>query len=229
VSRDPDLPSLRELGDRLGDAARQRIAAEHEVTRRATHRRGRRLRTWALAGLAGALVGAGAVGAGELFTGTGDPVPGEQSPSGAMPQAGVLADSAAMDPGGELPWALSVFVDDRGRECVQLGRLRGGQLGTVERGQFRRFSGRPTGQCGDLAGEGLLVWVHQRTQPAARTVVFGLSAGRSAVRVVLGGRERSVEPGALGGFVAVYTGLPDLEGASATTEVGDREVSRPLG
>jgi hypothetical protein len=228
VSREPDLPSLRELGDRLGAAARRSIAAEHEAEPSATRRRGRRVRTWLLAGLAGALVGAGAVGAGELFTGTGEPVQSER-PSGPVPQAGVLADSAAADPGGELPWALRVFVDARGNECVQLGRLRRGELGALTGGQFRPFTGRPTGPCGDLAAEGLLVWVHTRTLPAERTVVFGLSDGRGAVRLRLGGRTRAVEPGALGAFVAVYAGRPDLAGATAATRVDGREVSRPLG
>ena len=221
MSREPPdlLPSLRELGDRLGDAAAREITAERDAPSRS---RRRRWQPYLLGGIVATLVAAGGVTATDLFTGSGDPVPEERrSPS----QPGVLTDSAAADPSGGLPWAVRVFVDARGRECVQLGRLRDGALGVVESGQFRRFEGRPNGPCGDLGKTPLVAAVEQRSQPAARTVVFGLARAQGPVRIRIGGSERRIEPGALGAYVAVYEGMADLTGATIT--VGGRTF--PIG
>ena len=224
MSREPDLlPSLRELGDRLGDAAAREIEAEHE---RAPRRRKRRWQPFVLGGVVVALVAAGGVTATDLFTGSGEPVPEERrSPS----QPGVLTDSAAADPAGGLPWAVRVFVDSRGRECLQLGRLRDGALGMVQSGQFRRYEGRPNGPCGDLGETPLVSAVDQRTLPAERTVVYGLSRARGPVVVRLGGRVRRVRPGALGAFVLVYEGMVDLTGATVTVRTEDGSDTYPLG
>jgi hypothetical protein len=222
VSREPDLlPSLRELGDRLGDAAARQIAAEHEAAPRR-----RRWQPFALGGIVVALVAAGGVTATDIFTGSGEPVPEERH---APSQPGVLTDSAAQDPAGGLPWAVRVFVDARGRECLQLGRLRDGALGVVESGQFRRYEGRPNGPCGDLGQTPLVTAVDQRTLPARRTVVYGLSRARGSVVVRLGGRTRRIRPGALGAFVLVYEGMVDLTGATVTVRSGPGRKTYPLG
>jgi hypothetical protein len=225
VSRDPDLlPSLRELGDRLGDAAAREIAAEHEGSGR--RRRRPRWRHFLFGGLIAALVGAGAVTATDVFTGSGDPLPDERQPAS---RSGVLTDSAAEDPSGGLPWAVRVFVDDRGRECLQLGRLRDGVLGQVESGRFRPFSGQPNGACGDLRRTPAFAVVERRVQPAARTIVFGLTRSTEEVRVRIAGQDRLIPPGALGAYVTVYEGRPDLEDASVTVTVDGRRSSYPLG
>jgi len=224
VSRDPDLlPSLRELGDRLGDAAGRQIAAERQGP--APRPRRRAWHPYLLGALVAALAGAGAVTATEVFTGSGEPVTGERGPSS---QPGVLEDSAAADPGGGLPWAIQVFVGDGGRECLQLGRLRDGALGTVESGRFRRFSGPPTGACGDLRTDAVLTAVERRPQPA-RTVVYGLTRARRPVRIRVGGKERVVTPGALGAYVSVFTGLPDISEGTVSVVADGRRRSFPLG
>ena len=226
MSRDPDLlPSLSVLGDRLGDAAAREIEAERAESDRRRRRR-RSLRPFLLTGIVVALVGAGGVTATGVFTGSGEPVPEEREP---VAGSGVLADSAAADPSGGLPWALRVFVDDRGRECLQLGRLRDGVLGVVESGQFRPYAGRPNGSCGDLGAEPLVNFVHWRTQPAARTVVFGLTRARGPVRIELGGSVRTVRPGALGAYVVVYRGLQEASGGSVSVVVDGRRVTHELG
>jgi len=224
---DPDLlPSLRELGDRLGDAARREIDEERHRAR--PQRRGPRWgggRVWLTAAVVGALVGAGGVTATEVFVGDGSPVPDEPS---RPPQAGVLADSAAADPGGALPWALRVFGDEQGRECFQLGRLRGGRLGMVEGGQFRPFGARPAGPCGDLDRDPLLFAIERREQPAPRVIVYGLSRGDGAVRVRVNGRSQRIRPGALGSYVAVFGGSSQVSSGEITTTADGRPVTRAL-
>lgn len=212
MSREPSdlLPSLRELGDRLGDAAAREIASEHDGPPR---RRRPRWQPYLLGGVVATLVAAGGVTATDVFTGSGDPVPEERSSSS---QSGVLTDSAVPDPAGGLPWAVRVFVDPRGRECLQLGRLRDGALGTVQNGQFRPYQGRPNGSCADLGKVPLVAVVDQRSEPTARTVVFGFSRVRGPVTIRIGGASRRVTPGALGAYVAVYEGMADLTGATVS-------------
>ncbi len=212
MSHDPSdlMPSLRELGDRLGDAAAREIASEQDAPPR---RRRRRWQPYVFGGIVATLVAAGGVTATDIFTGSGDPVPEERS---SPSQPGVLTDSAAQDPAGGLPWAVRVFVDERGRECLQLGRLRDGALGTVINGQFRRYQGRPNGPCGDLGETPLIAAVEQRSQPTARSVVFGLSRVQGPVTIRIGDSVRRVRPGALGAYVAVYAGMVDLTGATIT-------------
>jgi len=211
LSREPSdlLPSLRELGDRLGDAAAREIASEHADP----PRRRRRWHPYVLGGVVATLVAVGGVTATDVFTGSGDPVPEERS---SPSQPGVLTDSAVQDPAGGLPWAVRVFVDDREHECLQLGRLRDGTLGTVISGQFRPYQGRPNGACGDLGKTPLIAAVEQRSQPTARTVVFGLSRSQGPVTIRIDDSVRRVTPGALGAYVAVYPGMADLTGATIT-------------
>lgn len=218
MSREPDqLPSVRELGDRLNEAAVREISAERRG------RRTRRRRPWILLGIAGALVVAGGATAGGLFTGSGEPVKGEGSERDAAVQPGVLAGTAAADPAkGALPWAIRVFSNDDGQECAQLGRLDGGTLGTVENGQFHEFEGNPVGTCGNLAKDRVLMTFQRRVQPAARTILYGLSSGRAPIVVRLGNETRRVTPGALGGFVVVFEGRRDVHGATVTTTIDGR-------
>jgi hypothetical protein len=219
MSGDPDrLPSLRALGDRLGDAAAREIDAERQ------RRRGRHpLRPALLGALVAVLVGAGTVTATRVFTGSGDPVPGDRV---GTAQPGVLADSADADPAGGLPWAVRVFVDDDGDECLQLGRLRDGVLGMVQSGQFRAYEGEPNGICGGLRRDGYLAAVERRTDPAARTIVYGIVRVHDPVRIRFRGVDETVRPGALGAFVAAYDGIRD--GGTVTLTVDGRRVTRPL-
>ena len=225
MSRDPDLlPSLTTLGERLGDAAAREIEAER-ADRDRRRRRRRTLRPVVLAGVVAALAGAGAVTATNVFTGSGEPVPEEGEP---IAGSGVLSDSAAADPGGGLPWALRVFVED-GKECLQLGRLRDGVLGVVESGRFRPFAGRPNGSCGDVRADPLMNSVDRRGQPAARTIVYGLTRAEGKVRVRIGDRVRAVRPGALGAYVIVFPGVLDLSEGTVSVVVDGRRITRRLG
>jgi hypothetical protein len=223
VRRDPDrLPSLETLGERLGDAAAREIAAEQERDRR----RRFRIKPFLLGAIVATLVGAGAVTATDVFTGSGDPVP-EERQGGSQP--GVLTDSAADDPGGGLPWAMRVFVGDGGKECMQLGRLRDGVLGMVQSGQFRPYQGEPNGMCGDLREFGYFSAVEQRSQPAERTIAYGLVRSDDPVRVRFGDEVQTVRPGALGAYIAVFEGVKDLSTGTVSVTVDGRRITRPLG
>jgi hypothetical protein len=216
------LPSLRSLGDRLNEAVAREISSERRG------RRVRRRRPWILLGIAGALVVAGGAAGTGVFTGAGEPIPSEPSTRDAPLQSGVLADSAAPDPvKGALPWAIRVFSDNEGRECMQLGRLSGGRLGTVISGQFRPYAGNPVGSCGDLAKDGVLLVLERRAQPERRTILYGMSAGRAPITVTLAGGTRRVTPGALGGFVVVFGEL-HRHGATVRTTVDGRPFVRRL-
>ena len=218
MSRDR-LPGLDLLGDRLGDAAAREIAAER-------HRRRRfRLNPFLLAAILAALVGAGTVTATGVFTGSGAPVQGEKE---GTAQPGVLPDSAAADPGGGLPWALRVFVDDRGRECIQLGRLRDGTLGMVMSGQFHRYEGEPNGTCGNPREAGYQAVVEQRAQPA-RTIVYGRVLDDGPVVIQMNGERTTRKPGALGAFVVAYAGVRDFSDATITLSIDGRRVTKRLG
>lgn len=219
MSRDR-LPGLDLLGDRLGDAAARKIAAEQEGRRRF------RFNPFLLAAILAALVGAGTVTATGVFTGTGDPVQGDKE---GTAQPGVLTDSAAADSGGGLPWALRVFVDDRGRACIQLGRLRDGALGMVSNGQFHRYEGEPNGTCGGTREEGYVAVVEQRAVPPERTIVYGRVIDDDPVVIQMNGQRTTRKPGALGAFVAAYAGLRDLSGARLTLTIDGRRVTKRLG
>ena len=71
--------------------------------------------------------------------------------------------------------------------------------------------------------------VERRVQPAARTIVFGITRSAQRVRIRIAGRDRLVAPKALGAYLAVYEGRPDLTGASVTVTVDGRRSSYPLG
>lgn len=210
------LPGLRELGDRLGDAAAREIAAEQARRRRLPRK------PFLLGAIVVALAGAGTVTATRVFTGSGDPVAPERQ--GAA-QAGVLTDSAAADPGGGLPWAVRVFLDDEHQECLQLGRLRDGTLGTVVSGQFHAYEGEPNGNCSDLRAAGYSMLADRRAVPAKRTIVYGRVLDDDPVRIRVDGETRTVRPGALGAYVTVFDGL-GRKGTVTLTAKGRRITRR---
>ncbi|HEV2777294.1 MAG TPA: hypothetical protein VGV90_17025 [Solirubrobacteraceae bacterium] len=224
-----DLPPVL---DGLRDQLRSAAARDNEIEARVAQRvrRGRR-RHWLLLAL-GALISVGGVAVAERALDRGDAdhradkVPAEAAPAA---QRGVVTDSATPDPGGGLPWVLRVFTNRAGQECVTVGRLRNGVIGTVNASRrFRALPDQVPGVCQSLAAEGLLAAVHYDTAPP-RTVVYGLARDRRPVKVTVAGETRTVAAGALGTFIDVREGLADMRGASATTSVGGRPTRRQLG
>lgn len=220
-------PVLDDLRDQLRAAAARDNEIEQRVAQRV--RRGRR-RHWLLLAL-GALISFGGVAVAERALDRrgadhrADGIPADAAPA-AKP--GVVTDSATPDPGGGLPWVMRVFTNRAGQECITVGRLRNGVIGTVNaRRTFRALPDRAPGVCQSLATSGLLVAVHYDPAPS-RTVVYGLARDQRPVKVTVAGETRTVAAGALGTFIDVREGLADMRGASATTTVGGRPVRQAL-
>ena len=220
-------PVLDDLRDQLRAAAARDNEIEQRVAQRV--RRGRR-RHWLLLAL-GALISFGGVAVAERALDRrgadhrADGIPADAAPA-AKP--GVVTDSATPDPGGGLPWVMRVFTNRAGQECITVGRLRNGVIGTVNaRRTFRALPDRAPGACQSLATSGLLVAVHYDPAPS-RTVVYGLARDQRPVKVTVAGETRTVAAGALGTFIDVREGLADMRGASATTTVGGRPVRQAL-
>ena len=222
---DPLPPALDDLRDQLRSAAARDNEIEQRVAQRV--RRGRR-RHWSLLALA-ALVSFGGVAVAErALDRRGADHPADEVPADAAPAAkpGVVADSATPDPGGGLPWVMRVFTNRAGQECVTVGRLRNGAIGTVDASRtFRALPDQVPGECQSLATAGLLVAVRYDTAPP-RTVVYGLARDRRPVKVTVAGETRTLAAGALGTFIDVREGIADMRGASATTTVGGRPRRR---
>jgi hypothetical protein len=221
-------PALDDLRDQLRAAAARENEVEARVAQRV--RRGRR-RHWLLLAL-GALISVGGVAVAErALDRRGPDHRADQVPADSAPAAerGVVTASATPDPGGGLPWVMRVFTNRAGQECVAIGRLRNGVIGTVDPSRtFRALPDRFAGACQSLATSGLLVAVHYDPAPP-RTVVYGLSRDRRPVKVTVAGETRTVAAGALGTFIDVREGLANMRGASAATTVGGRPKRQALG
>lgn len=228
MSREDLPPALRDLGDQLREAAARDIEVERRVAQRV---RSGRWRRWLLVAVA-ALVSAGGIAVAErLLDRRGPDQPHDRiQPRDTPPtDPSVIASSAARDPGRGPPWALRAFTNTEGLECVALGRLRNGELGTYdETGTFRKLPAAIPGVCEDLDKAGLLVVVHQRPRPEARTIIYGLARERHPVRITIGGRTTTLRSGAFGSFLYVRAGRLDLSGGTVSTSVAGRTVTHDL-
>lgn len=222
-------PALDDLRDQLRSAA----ARDNEVERRVAQRvRGLRRRQWLLVAVA-ALVSFGGVAVAEraLDRRGADEAPDEIPPN-AAPAAdpGVVASGATPDPGGGPPWAVRVFSNRAGLDCVTVGRLVDGKIGTFDNARaFRALPARVSGACEPLAKSGLLVAVEHHPTAPQRTVVYGMTRDRRPVRITIAGVTRTVAPGGLGTFIDVREGALDMKGASVATAAGGVTTRRELG
>ncbi|MDX6678511.1 MAG: hypothetical protein QOE31_2563 [Solirubrobacteraceae bacterium] len=225
-------PALRGLREDLREAAARDAEIELRVAQRLRGSRRRR----ALLVLAAIVVSsAGVAVAGRAIDREGPAVAPDKRPlppsvvAGADP--GVIASGAVADPDGGPPWALRVFTNAKGLECVALGRLRNGTIGRYDP-RTRTFHVLPRslgGTCEPLGDRGMLVAAERRAGPPARTIVYGLVRDRGPVRVTIAGETSTLRPGALGSFIDVRSGVLDFTGARVSTAVGDRTATRPLG
>ena len=224
-------PSFDRFGEQLEEAARERIRQEQAVTGRTRARRRRRVVLGTVAAFSvPAVAAAGLV---SLLGQADAPLPRDTSgvPAGSRPAAdpAVVAASAVPDPDGGPPWAVRLFANPAGKQCVTLGRLRDGRIGQLRRGAFRPLPANAAGVCGSVETAGVLFAVDRHAGSTPRTVVYGLSASRTPLTVRLEGRRRVVRPRALGTFVLVLSGVRSLSGATLSLEVDGRRVRRRLG
>jgi hypothetical protein len=222
-------PALRNLRDELRAAAERDIEIESRVRQRV--RRGR-WRRWLLVAVA-AIVSAASVAVGQrVLDRKGADEPRDRIQKQVAPAAdpGVVPASATPDPRSGPPWALRVFTNPAGLECVAVGRLLDGALGTYDTTRtFRKLPADVAGACEPVGRSGLLVSVQLRGTPEKRTIVYGLARERRPVRVTIAGETRTVRPGPFGTFLDVRSGLLDMRGATVSTTVAGRTISRPLG
>lgn len=221
-------PVLDDLREQLREAAARDNEIEARVAQRV--RRGRR-RQWLLVTLGAVVTFAGVAVAERAVERHGPDTPPDTLPREltAAADRGVVTSSAAADPGGGPPWAVLVFTNPAGLDCVAIGRLLDGRLGTYDQSHtFRAFPRRVGGSCEALGRSGLLVAVKKYPLAPRRTIIYGLARDRRPVRITIGEVTRIVQPGGQGSFVDVRTGVLDLTGATATTTVDGRTTRRPL-
>jgi len=217
-------PGLDEFGRRLEQAAAREID-ERERERDRERPRRRRWRNLGLPVIAAVLAAAVSAGAVKLVDGgSGDPITPDRGDDSARLQAprdpAVIVSSATDDPAGGPPWVVRVFSNTAGRDCVQIGRLRGGVFGQVQRGQFRPLPPSAPGTCSTGTASGPLVAVRRTAEH--RTVVFGLTVDRTPVSVTVGDRSQRVRPAGLGAFVAVFEGATAGQPIVVRLEVNGR-------
>lgn len=221
-------PALGDLRDQLREAAARDIEIERRVAQRV---RGARWREWLLVSAAAIVSFAGVAVAQRAFKREGPAAPRDPLPSPATaPDLGLVATSATPDPSGGPPWALRVFTNATGLDCVAIGRISGGALGTYDASHaFRALPPRVSGVCERVGHSGLLVAVQRRVSPQPRTIVYGLARDGQPVRITVAGKTDTVKPGGLGSFIDVRHGLADMRGATASTTVAGRLARRRLG
>lgn len=226
---EPLSPGLDDFGRRLREAAERQMEEERDAERRTTRRR--RRRTLVAGGVAVLLPTAAIAGAGSLLSRDGEPLKEERRlPAKVRPASDptVIRGSAALDPDGGPPWALRLFENEGGEQCLTVGRLQNGVLGQFRGSDFRPLPASVSGVCDRLAEAGLIVSVERRTTPRPRTVVYGLVDGREPVDLRLGGERLRARPETLGSFVVVLRGVRDTRNAVVSTQVGARRVVREL-
>jgi hypothetical protein len=225
-----ELPSgLAGLRDQLREAASRDIEIEARVRSRMRRRSWRQVVPVAAVA---AVTTVGVAVAQRAFDRQGAPLPLAKLPAALVAAADpdVVASSATRDPAGGPPWALRVFTNQTGSDCVALGRLMDGRLGAYDGTHpFRALPQSFSGVCDSLGRAGLLVALRVYGGAQPRTVVYGLARDRWPVRVTIGGVPSTVTPRGLGSFIVVRRGVLDMSGASASTMVGDRPVRRLLG
>ena len=131
---------LQDSPTRLPRSPEALIPEARELQRR------RRRRRWGATLVGLVILGGGWV----LLSGGGGGNAGVPTTHGPLP-AGIVARAA--DPAGGLPWAIR-FVRTTGWTCLQLGRLRGDQLGVIDEdgsfgntGRFHPFGPSTTNQA----------------------------------------------------------------------------------
>ena len=218
-------PALESLGTRF-EAAVAREVAERPRERR-WRRRARRIALPVAAAAAAAVATAGAV---RVVDRAGEPIapePGAGALTRAAQDSAVVVASATADPGGGPPWVVRAYTTPGGRACVQVGRLRDGVFGQVQRGRFRALPASAPAAC-EPAGSGGALVVAQRRPAVDLTLVYGIGVDRSPVTVSDGNVRRRVQPVGFGAFVTILTGADPRRRIVVRSKVAGRIDERQL-
>ena len=219
-------PGVEDLGKRLEAAVARDVAARPRERR--WRRRARRLAFPVAAAVVAAAVAAGAV---RVVDRAGEPIAPEPGAGGASPGAArdsaVVVASATPDPGGGPPWVVRAYTTPAGRACVQVGRLRKGVFGQVQRGRFRALPASAPAVC-EPADSGRPLVVAQRRAAVNLTLVYGLGVDRTPVTVSYGNVRRRVQPVVFGAFVTTFTGADPRRRIVVRSKVGGRIDERRL-
>lgn len=192
-----ELPPLAELRESLREAARRDVAARRPARRR---RRATALLATLLLG------GAAAAGAADLIS-AGGPVSGEheaQVPPEYHPSTRLQLAVKARDT--PLDWGVGVYTSTDGKQCAVVGRVRGVQLGVLDKGVFHAFPPDRAGACG-IEDKGSGTVVVDVARPEGRTLVFGRTRpGARSITFRIDGRDYPARTGLGGAFVLVFRG-----------------------
>jgi hypothetical protein len=167
-------------------------------------------------------VSAGAV---RIADRSGDPIAPELGSGGqnqAAKDPAVIESSAAANPGGGPPWVVRAYTTGTGRECIQVGRLRGGRFGQVQAGRFRALPASAAGGSCAPAGAPEPQVAVSMWPLLNLVVVFGLGVDPSPVSVSFGTQHRRVKPGGFGAFIAVFEGSGRDQPIVVRSRVGGR-------
>lgn len=199
-----DLPAMRELRERLREAARREItsAAGQTARRRPTRKRRGVL---VLVGVGSAA--AAAAGAATLLS-VGEPAKDTRGKSQQFaPNSGDRqVDVTARDPDLPITWGVAVYTAANGDACALPGQVRGGQIGIIRDRVFHPYERSTSGPCGDLGHQRLFYDVH-RFPSDHRTVVYGRArAGVRTVAFGVKGDSYSATTGHAGAFLLLFEG-----------------------
>jgi hypothetical protein len=213
-------PGLKDFGERLERAA-QRGVDERRCGAAPPRRRPRWLRSIGLPVLAGLVAGAVSAGAVRIGDREGGPIERDAPARKAPTDLAVVLATATDDPVGGPPWVVRPYTDAGGRECAQVGRLREGVFGQVQRGRFRPLPATATGSC-HRAGAATPLIAVDRHGPVGLTLVFGLAVDRTTVTVRMGAEVQRVNPGGFGAFLTIFDSARPGTRVFVTSKVGGR-------
>ncbi|MEJ7788144.1 MAG: hypothetical protein WKF96_25360 [Solirubrobacteraceae bacterium] len=130
---------------------------------------------------------------------------------GSSPQPDRATDPVSQivdDPGGADPWGVRGFIDNRGRRCVGVGRLRGGAFQRLANPSVRPLFRGASGTCLRDRDQDLRVVNRSvRSESGVRSLLYGVvSSGVRSLRVSEGGDARAVAVGRGGVFLLVRAG-----------------------
>lgn len=216
-------PGLEDFGVRLAKVAELRIEEERRARKR------KRWRGFVLPVVAVMVTAAAGAGAVKVVDNQDKGEPLKPAPDNGDPtlqpakDPAVVRSSAVADPDGGPPWVLRFYTSGAGGSCVQVGRLRDGDFGQVQRGEFRKLPSSAPGQCAEPDDRGPLIAIEQRG--TERTIVYGLAVDRDApVTVSVGDERKRVQPAGLGAFVTVFAVGDRTLPVVVTSKAGGRTV-----